>query len=109
MLRRTWLYPLPFGARLGRHRSQSSIAGITKMVAAAGSAPATEPPSGGTRAPLLADCVAVVATARPARLEAAIWPNMPPWLASDASGTAASARLVGSAAASVLNPISGAA
>ena len=31
------------------------------------------------------------------------------WLASDASGTAASARLVGSAAASVLNPISGAA
>jgi len=79
------------------------------MVAAAGSASATTPPSEATRAPLLTDCVAVVATARPARLEAAIWLNMPPWLASDASGTAASARLVGSAAASVLKPISGAA
>src|SRR6201999_4364699 len=109
MLRRTWLYPLPFGARLDRHRSQSSIAGITKMVAAAGSASATAPPNEATRAPLLTDCVAVAATARPARLEAAIWLNMPPWPANDASGMAASARLVGSAAASVLNLISGAA
>src|SRR6201995_6073114 len=98
MLRRTWLYPLPFGARLGRHRSQSSIAGITKMVAAAGSASATTPPREATRAPLLTDCVAVVATARPARLEAAIWLNMPPWPASDASGAAA-ARSAGRAAA----------
>ena len=79
------------------------------MVAAAGSASATTPPSEAEAVPLLADWVAVAATARPARLDAAIWLNMPPWPASDASGTAACARLVGSAAASVLNPISGAA
>src|SRR5580693_9103899 len=77
------------------------------MVAAAGSASVTTPPNEPTPAPLLTDCVAVAATARPARLDAAIWLNMPPWLASDASGAAAAARLVGSVAASVL--ISGAA
>ena len=76
------------------------------MVAAAGSASVTTPPSEPTAAPLLTECVAVAATARPARLDAAIWLKMPPWLASDVSGAAA-ATLRGSAAASVL--ISGAA
>ncbi len=78
------------------------------MVAAAGSASVTTPPSETTPAPLATEWVAVAATARPARLDAAIWLKMPPWPASDASGAAA-ARLVGSAAASVLIPISGAA
>jgi len=76
------------------------------MVAAAGSASVTTPPSEPIPPPLLTDWVALAATARPARLDAAIWPNMPPWLAIATSGVAA-ARLVGSAAASVL--ISGAA
>ena len=76
------------------------------MVAAAGSASATTPPSEPMPVPPLTEWVAEAETARPARLEAAIWPKTPPWLAIDTSGAAA-ARLVGSAAASVL--ISGAA
>src|ERR1700756_4100003 len=70
------------------------------MVAAAGSASATTPPSALTAAPP-PEYVALAATARPARLDRAIWLKTPPSPAIAASGTAA-ARLLGSTEASVL-------
>src|ERR1700739_2304126 len=70
------------------------------MVAAPGSASATSPPSALPVAPLLADWNETAPTARPARLDRAIWLKTPPSAASEAVGAAA--RLVGSTEANVL-------
>ena len=80
---------------------------MTMMVAAAGSASATTPPSEPAALAALAptEWVALLATARPSRLDRPIWLNMPSSPARVAAGAAA--RLVGNTWASVL--ISGAA
>src|SRR5271167_3808461 len=107
MLRKTCLYPLPGRTCLGglcwatvRHRSQSSSAGITMMVAVVASAAVTTPPSEPAAAPPPADCIAAALTARPARLDRAIWLKTPPSPAREAAGAAA--RLAGNTEASVL-------
>src|SRR5271163_4982528 len=111
MLHKTCLYPLPGRTCLGglcwatvrprgSHRSQSSSAGITMMVAVVASAAVTTPPSEPAPAPPPADCIAAALTARPARLDRAIWLKTPPSPAREAAGAAA--RLAGNTEASVL-------
>src|SRR5580693_1940514 len=116
MLRKTCLYPLPGRTCLGglcwatvrrrgshrSHRRQSSSAGITMMVAVVASAAVTTPPIEPAAAPPPADCIAAALTARPARLDKAIWLKTPPSPARAASGAAA--RLAGITEASVLIP-----
>jgi len=72
------------------------------IVAVAASAAAVTPPSELAAAPPPADWNAAAATARPARLDRAIWPKAPPSPAREAAGAAA--KLVGSTEASVLIP-----